>query len=124
MLLHKNLNLVSSTMPLPTKANLDKKYGPKNAPTMTQADVDRLNAEKEEFWVELHAKDAADKKAKQAEMRKQNEDNFSSNYPIGDDNDLQPIADMDRPAQAITNGSRKSAKKGKRDTGQHHSAAV
>lgn len=57
-------------------------------------------------------------------MRKQNEDNLSSNYPIGDDDDLPPIADMDRSAQAITNGSLKSAKKGKRDTGQHHSAVV
>ena len=91
-------------MPPPTKADLDRKYGPGNAPTMNQADIDRFNAEKGKFWVELHAKDAEDEKAKQVEMRKENEDNFSSNYHMGDDDDLQPLADMERPAQSISYG--------------------
>lgn len=106
-MLHKDLNLISSIMPLPTKAeaDLDKKYGPGNAPSMTQAGAERFNAEKEEFWAELHVKDAEDEKPKQAEMRKQNEDNLSSsNYPMRDNDDLHPIVDMDRPAQEITYG--------------------
>lgn len=51
-------------------------------------------------------------KGKQAEMRKQIDGNFSSNHPIGDGDDLQPIAEMERPADAIAYGPLKSAKKG------------
>lgn len=62
--------------------------------------------------MELHAKDAKDERAKQVEMRKENEDNFSD-FHMGDDDDLQPLADMERSAQSILYGSLKSANKRK-----------